>query len=289
MEFEWEIPFSTPIGFKHPDKPEETPKPAEKPEPGSQKPSAGEKKAEPVRVDINLEGLAARISEVAVPAGNYRALTATEKRLCWLDENPGKPDEAPLQCLDIANKGEKPTTILEGVQSYQMSGDGKKFLVRKQNDYYVFDSDVTEAALKTPKTMTDAKVDLKDWTFAVKPAEEYRELFLDTWRLHRDYFYDPKMHGIDWPAVKEKYLPLVERVRDREELSDLIAEMVSELSALHTMVGGGDVRRGQDQVQIAALGARLERDTAARGYLVKHIYKSTRTVRTNGRLWCGPV
>src|SRR4030095_994414 len=138
------------------------PNPAENPEAGSQKPSTGEKKAEPVRVDIDLEGIAARISEVPVPAGNYRALTATEKRLYWLDENPGKPDEAPLQCGDIANKGEKPTTILEGVQSYQMSGDGKKFLVRKQNDYYVFDSDVTEAAIKTPKPMTDAKVDLKD-------------------------------------------------------------------------------------------------------------------------------
>src|SRR5687768_3339970 len=58
------------------------------------------------RVDIDVEGIGARISEVQVPAGNYRALTATEKRLCWLDENPSKPDEAPLQCLDIANKGE---------------------------------------------------------------------------------------------------------------------------------------------------------------------------------------
>jgi tricorn protease len=97
---------------------------------------------------------------------------------------------------------------------------------------------------------------------------------LDAWRLHRDYFYDRHMNGIDWRAMREKYLPLVDRVRDRDELSDLIAQMVSELSALHTFVFGGDVRRGPDQVQIGALGARLERDASRGGYVIKHIYTS---------------
>jgi len=80
------------------------------------------------------------------------------------------------------------------------------------------------------------------------------------------------MHGVDWPAVRDKYLPLVERVRDREELNDVIAQMVSELGALHTFVFGGDIRKGPDQVQLASLGARLERTTG--GYAVKHIYRS---------------
>jgi tricorn protease len=117
-------------------------------------------------------------------------------------------------------------------------------------------------------------VDLKEWTFTVVPTEEFHEMFLDAWRLHRDYFYDRDMHHLDWKAVREKYLPLVDRVRDRDELSDLIAQMVSELSALHTFVGGGDLRRGPDQVQLAALGARLERDTASKGYVVRHVYQS---------------
>ena len=99
-------------------------------------------------------------------------------------------------------------------------------------------------------------------------------MFLDAWRLHRDYFYDRKMNGLDWTAMRQKYLPLVDRVRDREELNDLLAQMVGELSALHTFVFGGDLRRGQDQVKLAALGARLDRDAAAGGYVVKHIYES---------------
>ena len=61
-------------------------------------------------------------------------------------------------------------------------------------------------------------------------------MFLDAWRLERDYFYDRKMHGVDWPAMRDRYLPLVDRVADRDELNDVIAQMVGELSALHTFV-----------------------------------------------------
>ena len=259
-------PFEPPDEL-HADKPEEAAKTPEKP-------AGGEKKAEPVKVEIDLDDIGARISEVPAPAGNYRDLTATGKRLCWLDSDSEESDKTALACLDIANKGDKPATLTDGVRGYELSGDGKKLLIRKKDDLYVVDSAVKADALKTPKTLADAKVDLKDWTFPVIPTEEYREMFLDAWRLHRDYFYDRGMHHLDWKAVREKYAPLVDRVRDREELNDLLAQMVGELSALHTFVRGGDVRRGPDQVQLAALGARLERDTAAKGYVVKHVYQS---------------
>jgi tricorn protease len=265
-------PFDPPDEL-HPDKPEEPPKPATSDKTSADKKDA-EKKPEPVKVEIDLDGIAARISEVPAPPGNYNELTAAGKRLCWLDYDPASNDKTALACLDIANKGEKPETLMDGVRDYELSGDGKKLLIRKQNDYYILDSAVKADALKTPKTLEDAKVDLKDWTFAVIPTDEFHEMFLDAWRLHRDYFYDRKMNGSDWRAVREKYLPLVDRVRDRDELSDLLAQMVSELSALHTFVFGGDVRKGPDQVKLATLGARLERDPSTGGYVVKHIYQS---------------
>src|SRR5262249_19802756 len=158
------------------------------------------------------------------------------------------------------NKGDKPETIAEELRSYELSGDGKKMLIRKQNDLYVLDSNIREAAAKTPRTLTDAKVDLKDWTFTIIPSDEYKEMLVDAWRLHRDYFYDRSMHGVNWLEVRDKYLPLAARVRDRAELNDVMAQMVSELSVLHTFVRGGDIRRGDDQVQLASLGAQLERD-----------------------------
>ena len=75
----------------------------------------------------------------------------------------------------------------------------------------------------------ESQVDLSGWSFAVQPRDEWRQMSNDAWRLERDYFYDRGMHGLDWSAVRKKYEPLVERVTDRAELDDLIADMVSEL------------------------------------------------------------
>lgn len=285
-------PFE-PADELHPDKPEEAPKTEEVPKTGevpkkdeppktgdAAKPSDAAKPAVVPKVEIDLDRIAARIQEVPVPPGNYENLTAAGKRLCWINRDPETPDKSALQCLDIANKADnKPETLMEGVTDYEISADGKKMLVRKQtnprqNDLWIFDSSVKESALKDPKTLADNRVELKDWTFSVIPSDEFHEAILDAWRLHRDYFYDPHMHGVNWTAMRDKYTELAGRVHDREELNDLIAQMVGELSLLHTFVRGGDVRRGADQIQPASLGARLSRDAGAGGYVVEHIYLS---------------
>ncbi len=268
-------PFQ-PADELNPDKPEtpkpDQPKPDAAKQPDSAKPADAPKPE--VKVEIDTDGLTARISEVPVPSGNYDSLQAIAKRLCWLDRQPGASDKTALQCLDIDNKGEKPETVTDGVNQFQFSGDRKKMLVQKKNDLFVFDSSVKDAAFKTPKTLADAQIDLKDWTFSVVPSQEFRELFLEAWRLHRDYFYDRNMHGVNWTQMKEKYLTLTMRVRDRQELSDLIAQMVSELSALHTFVAGGDLRRSNDQIELATLGAELDRNPQAAGYVISKIWKN---------------
>ncbi len=252
----------------------ETPKPeAEKTT--DAKPKTETEKALPsVKVEIDLDGLGTRLQEVPVPAGNYSDLVATDKRLCWIDHDAALPEKDALQCVDIANKGDKPVSLLDNVKQLELSGDGKMLLVRKDKDFFVFDATVNEGAMKDPKTTTDAQVDLKPWNFAVIPAQEFREAFLDAWRLHRDYFYDPNMHNVNWQLMRDKYLELTQRVRNRDELSEVIAQMVSELSALHTFVGGGDLRKGTDQIQVGTLGARLKRDDSAGGYVIDHIYKT---------------
>jgi tricorn protease len=284
-------PFDPPDEL-HPEKPEEAAKPGEpakagepakpgdsaKPDESAKSGEASEpaqtaKPAQPPRVDVDLDGIISRIQEVPAPPGNYANFTAAGKRLCWINRDAENPEKSTLECLDIANKGDKPETLLEGVSNFEVSADGKKMLVRRQNDLFVFDSAIKGAALRDPKTLADSRVDLKDWTFSVIPTDEFREAFSDAWRLHRDYFYDPHMHGVNWAAMRDKYAELVSRVRDREELSDLISQMVGELSMLHTFVFGGDLRRGADQIQLASIGARLSRE-ASGGYVVDHIYRS---------------
>lgn len=260
----------------HPDKPSasDTSKPATNDKDASngktpeKKEAAGKK---PVKVEIDFTDLDSRLQDVPLPPGNYGSLQAMTKRLCWLN----RPEEQPggegmqLQCLAIDNKGDKPDTVLSGVSSYEISLDRKKMIVRQKNDFYVLDASAKTA---DPKALAKAKIDLSHWTWATTPRSEYRGMFLDAWRLERDYFYDRHMQGVNWTAMRDRYLPLVDRVSDRDELNDVIAQMVSELSALHTFVVGGDERKPADHVDLAALGARLQRDEKAGGYVVEHVY-----------------
>lgn len=237
---------------------------------GDKKP-AEEKKPIPV-VNIDFTDIASRLNEIPVPPGNYSSLQATEKRLCWLDSTLEAQPKNNLQCVDIANKGEAPETVWADVKAYEISLDRKKILVSKSEDFYIFDSDAKSTTLADAKVLAKAKIDMAPWAILTNPRAEFHELFLDAWRLERDFFYDRNMHGLDWLQVRDRYLPLVDRVSDRNELNNLIAQMVGELSTLHIFVFGGDSRKPADQIDIASLGAILRRDEKAGGYSVEHIF-----------------
>jgi tricorn protease len=239
--------------------------------PADDRKTAEEKKPAPV-VNIDFAEMASRLNEVPVPPGNYSSLQAVEKRLCWLDSSAAAQPKKSLQCVDIANKGEAPETVWAEIKAYEISLDRKKMLAWKDDDFYIFDSDAKASTVADPKVLGKAKIDMSRWTILTNPRAEFRELFLDAWRMERDFFYDRNMHGVDWPQVRDRYLPLVDRVSDRNELNDVIAQMVSELSALHIFVFGGDARKPADEIDIASLGAILRRDEKAGGSFVDHVY-----------------
>lgn len=222
---------------------------------------------QPVRVDF--EGLAERIYEVPAPAGDYNALMVSDKALYWLARDSASDQRPTLMVLEITNETPKAVKFSDDVRTFELSGDGKKLLMRKNDDLYVVD-----AGVKAPGDLPKSKVDLSAWSYSIDVREDWRQLFIDAWRLERDYFYDPNMHGVGWERVRDKYLPLVDRVTTRAELSDLIGLAVGELSALHTAVRDGDMRRGDDNVRVATLGARLELDRRAGGYRIDHIYRT---------------
>jgi tricorn protease len=234
--------------------------------------------AKPVVPDVKIDraGIQDRLYEVPVPPGTYSHLEINDKVLFWLalpagesrlDPKTRKSNEV-LQAARIARENVEVKTVVSKVERFELAQDGKKLLVHKEDKLYFLDP-VAEAAELSRKD-----VDLSHWTLSVQPREEWRQMFVEAWRLERDYFYDRKMHGIDWKAMFTKYRPLVDRVNSREELSDLIAQMVSELSALHIFVRGGDLWRGPDQVETASLGAVLQRDEAGGGYRVVHSYRT---------------
>lgn len=228
---------------------------------------AGQKK--PGKIEIDLEGIQQRIREVPAGTGNFSSLMVNSKALFWMDRGTDFGSPAQLMAVEIGNKNIKVETIVEGIRGFELSGDGQKIMVRRGTSFFVFD-----AVPRKPSNLQENAVDLSGWSYSIDMREDFRQLFIDAWRLERDYFYDPGMHGLDWNAVRDKYLPLVDRVTTRLELNDLIGMAVGELSALHVSVRGGDLRTGPDQIRVATLGARLERDDPGGGYRIDYIYRS---------------
>jgi tricorn protease len=220
-------------------------------------------------VVIDLEGLQQRVYEVPIPAGRMASLSAAEKSLYYLDMASSDVRKRNLQVLEIKNKDVKSVTMVEDIKGYDLSVDGKKIVVSKGSDIYVID-----AGTAAVSDLAKEKVNLSSWTLSVDPREEWRQMFVEAWRLERDFFYDPRMNGVDWKAILQRHLPLLDRVTDRDELNDLLSSMVGELSALHTFVVGGDLRKGNDQISLSSLGARLVRDDKGNGYRITHIYRA---------------
>jgi tricorn protease len=225
------------------------------------------KKIKAPEVKIELTGIQSRLRALPLPPGNYSNLSVNDKALFWLSRPAGE-EKAALQAAAIAREHVEVKTVVADARSYELSADGKKLLVRKGDQLYIIDGAVV------PADLAKKDVNLAGWSFSVEPRAEWRQMFVEAWRLERDYFYDRGLHGLNWKGTLDRYLPLVERVRSRAELSDLMAQMVSELSALHIFVRGGDMRKGADKVDPATLGATFSRAEALGGYRVDHIYRN---------------
>jgi tricorn protease len=99
---------------------------------------------------------------------------------------------------------------------------------------------------------------------------ERKQVFDESWRVMKHRFYDPEMHGVDWNKMRKVYEPLLEYVGDREELHDVISQMIGELNASHTGISGGGRTANADQTRYP--GFELEPD-AGGYYKVAHVYK----------------
>lgn len=228
------------------------------------------REAAPKVSPLVLAGLSERLYEVPIPAGNYAALSTDGKRLYFQVAEASVERKISLRSIAIEAPGLTPPVIdlfFEDIRQYELTRDGKKIFIRRQNDLFVFDAG---KAAPPPPDQPKFAVNLRDWTYSLDPREEWKQIFVDAWRMHRDYFYDKNMHGVDWPKARVKYEPLMARVTDRAEVNDVIAQMISELSALHSQVFTQDLRRGADAIDVGSLAANVEKTAA--GFRVTKIF-----------------
>lgn len=226
-----------------------------------------DKKDEPMQVQ--WKNLSKRLWKVPVEAGNYNALAVNDKFMFFTDRVSEPNQSTVIKSLKLEHKA-KPTDFTDKVAGFELSQDGKKMLVGKEGNDNA-NMFIVAAGEKFPKDPKGMQVLTNTWQLLIKPEQEWRQMFRDTWLMHRDSFFDANMRGLDWEATKAKYEPLFDRITDRYELNDVFAQMIGELNALHSQVRGGDVPKDADSPKAAALGAILGQND--KGVLIKEIYQ----------------
>ncbi|HVP38367.1 MAG TPA: S41 family peptidase [Candidatus Saccharimonadales bacterium] len=223
----------------------------------------------PLRVDV--EGLTQRVAAIPVPPGHYGALAAFKGKLVVGDFEPPSDDDdtgqrqGAIKYYDLDKREMK--TVLSGASGYALSKDGGKVLYQAQGGLGIVD-------LAPGKNPGDGKIAADPLMTLVDPRQEWAQMFQEAWRLERDFYYDPKMGGLDWKAVGERYRQLLPYVAHRADLDYLLGELQGELSTSHTYVyPTGDLPRAR-QVDIGLLGADYELDAASGLYRFKTVYRA---------------
>ncbi len=206
------------------------------------------------KVNIDFEGIIDRVIQLPVKAGNYWSINAIGNTVYynqWISGGKG----ASLMMYDLNSEKE---TNLGSVGSYVITADHNKMLVNVGGKYAVIN-------LPKAKVKPSEFIDLSDMKMMVNLKEEWAQIYNESWRQMRDFFYAPNMHGVDWPSIKEKYEVLVPYVNNRNDLNYIVGEMIGELSVGHAYVSGGDKPKPQ-RIKQGLLGAKISKDKS--GYFV---------------------
>ena len=190
-----------------------------------------EKMPKPVLID--LDGFEARGVVLPVGGGHFDNLLAAAGKVIfrWPPRAGSRGGVSPLSYWDLEKREEK--QILDDCGGAELSADGKKLLLKKGSTWGIVN---VADAQKLDKPLATGSFDL-----TIDPAAEWRQIFNDAWRIERDFFYDPGMHGLDWKAMRELYGKMLGDAVTRWDLNYVLGEMLGELNVSHAYRGGGDV------------------------------------------------
>ena len=204
----------------------------------------------PSAVKIDMDGITGRILEVPVEASNYEGVECIDNKI-YYNEQKQDAEEPSIGMYDLDKKEGK---VLGTGMGFSISADGKKMLVNKGSTWAVIDLPVAPIEIKEFMDLSGMKV-------RVDYAKEWKQIYYESWRQMRDFFIDPNMFGVNWKVIGEKYAVLLPYVKQRDDLTYIIGEMIGELSLGHTYTESGKEAKPQ-RIYTGLLGAKLSRHSS---------------------------
>ncbi len=220
-------------------------------------PEKKDEEKKPLRFD--LDGFNARVTALGVPGGNYVGLAASDDGLFFVSAGG---NGAELRYYDLEKAAAE--SVLGSVTGYSLSADGKKLLWRQGNKFGIADAKPGIDAAKSA-------IDLERLEMRIDPRLEWQQMYVDGWRILRDWFWDPDHHGQDWEAIRDRYAPLVEHVAHRSDLDYVFSELAGELNAGHIYVNSSPDTPGSKRRPGGMLGAEIELHDSGY-YRIAHVY-----------------
>ena len=209
-------------------------------------PNFHETKSDNSKTEINFENAHKRVVELPLQAGNYSNINVIENFVYYSNNNDNS-----IRMFDL--KTQKETLIAEN-SFFSVAGKKNKFLISTKGKYYVVEKPIAKVDLQN-------EVNLNNIGLVIDYRQEWEQIFNESWRQMRDFFYAPNMHGVDWKKMKEKYSTLLPYVNHRDDLTYLIGEMIGELNVGHAYVNSGD-RPKIEKINLGLLGAVFEKDAS---------------------------
>ena len=240
---------------------------------GSGEPGAGGREGIPggdgaaPAVNVDPDGIAARIVAVPVPEARYSRLRAVAGGLAWLHEplsgvlgeGGASPDAPPRRaCLERFDLADMECAELRAqLDDYAASGDGKWAVVQDDGEVRV----IPVGPKAGDKSGEGASVDLTRARFREDPGRLWQCAYDEAGRIVRRDFWVPDLSGVDWDGVLAGYRPLLDRIRTGDEFTDLLWEVLGELGTSHAYAGAPGALGSQSLgAALGKLGADLARD-----------------------------
>lgn len=226
------------------------------------------------QVKIDFQGLGSRVMNLPLPSRDYSQLAVGRpgKLILAISEWQSAPGDfggqQQLQAVysfDLG-KGGQMEKIVDQINAVDITTDGKKLLYRKNRDFFL-------VSAEAPAKADEGKQDFSKMEVRVVPAEEWRQMFHESMRIMRDWFYDPNYHGQHLVALENEYAAYLPTIVRRSDLNRLMQQMLGNVSVSHLGIGGGDAAPNAGSGnRIGLLG--VDYEIANGKYRFKKIYHS---------------